>query len=97
MCAWRIVISQAKQGMSQCYIPSLHAIHFKGALNSGEAQDNQENPAVVEAVMRHSKMDMTLYYSHSHRAAKRAAQERVLQRVVPAEMRVQMRELRSIQ
>ena len=24
--------------MSQCYIPSLHAIHFKGALNSGEAQ-----------------------------------------------------------
>jgi hypothetical protein len=41
--------------------------------------DNQENPAVVQAVMRHSKMDMTLYYSHSQRAAKRAAQERVLQ------------------
>jgi integrase len=59
--------------------------------------DNQENPAVVQAVMRHSKMDMTLYYSHSHRAAKRAAQERVLQHVVPAEMRVQMREPQTIQ
>ena len=59
--------------------------------------DNQENPAVVQAVMRHSKMDMTLYYSHSHRAAKRAAQERVLQHLVPAEMRVQMREPPTIQ
>ena len=47
--------------------------------------DEQENPAVVQAIMRHSKMDMTLYYSHSRRSAKRAAQERVLQRlVVPA-------------
>ena len=57
--------------------------------------DEQENPAVVQAIMRHSKMDMTLYYSHSRRSAKRAAQERVLQRlVVPtvaAEMRVRMR------
>lgn len=59
--------------------------------------DNQENPAVVQAVMRHSKMDMTLYYSHSHGAAKHAAQERVLQHLVPAEMRVQMREPRTIQ
>ena len=25
--------------------------------------DEQENPAVVQAIMRHSKMDMTLYYS----------------------------------
>ncbi len=46
--------------------------------------DNQENPAVVQAVMRHSKMDMTLYYSHSQRSAKRAAQEKVLQHLVPA-------------
>ena len=57
--------------------------------------DEQENPAVVQAIMRHSKMDMTLYYSHSRRSAKRAAQERVLQRLVvpavaPAEMRVPM-------
>src|SRR5262249_38838701 len=59
--------------------------------------DNQENPSVVQAVMRHSKMDMTLYYSHSHRAAKRAAQERVLQHLVPAEMRVQMRAPKTIQ
>lgn len=59
--------------------------------------DNQENPAVVQAVMRHSKMDMTLYYSHSQRAAKRAAQERVLQHLVPAKMRVQMREPQTIQ
>src|SRR5262249_5852572 len=32
--------------------------------------DEQENPAVVQAVMRHSQMDMTLYYSHSNRKAK---------------------------
>jgi integrase len=54
--------------------------------------DEQENPAVVQAIMRHSKMDMTLYYSHSRRSAKRAAQEKVVQRlVIPAaatEMRV---------
>jgi hypothetical protein len=36
--AWRIVISRKPQGMSQCYIPSLYVIHFKGAPNSGEAQ-----------------------------------------------------------
>ena len=64
--------------------------------------DEQENPAVVQAIMRHSKMDMTLYYSHSRRSAKRAAQERVLQRlVVPAaaaaEMRVPMRVPKTIQ
>ncbi len=59
--------------------------------------DNQENPAVVQAVMRHSKMDMTLYYSHSHRSAKRAAQERVLQHLLPTEMRVLMREPETIQ
>jgi len=46
--------------------------------------DERESPAVVQAIMRHSKMDMTLYYSHSRRSAKRAAQERVLQRLVPA-------------
>ena len=40
--------------------------------------DEQENPAVVQAIMRHAKMDMTLYYSHSRRKAKRAAQEKVL-------------------
>jgi len=54
--------------------------------------DEQENPAVVQAIMRHAKMDMTLYYSHSRRKAKRAAQEKVLQHLVPAEMRERMRE-----
>jgi len=46
--------------------------------------DEQENPAVVQAVMRHSRMNMTLYYAHSQRKAKRAAQEKILQHLVPA-------------
>jgi integrase len=50
--------------------------------------DAQENPALVQAIMRHAKMDMTLYYSHSRRNAKRAAQEKVLQHLIPEEMRV---------
>jgi integrase len=54
--------------------------------------DEQENPAVVQAIMRHAKMDMTLYYSHSRRKAKRAAQDRVIQHLIPEEMRVPMRE-----
>jgi len=55
--------------------------------------DEQENPAVVQAVMRHARMDMTLYYAHSQRKAKRAAQEKVLQHLVPApaDVRVPMR------
>jgi integrase len=63
--------------------------------------DEQENPAVVQAIMRHSKMDMTLYYSHSRRSAKRAAQENVVQRlVVPGQatdVRVPMREPETVQ
>ena len=47
--------------------------------------------------MRHSKMDMTLYYSHTHRATKRAEREKVLQRLVPEEKRVQMRVQETIQ
>jgi len=58
--------------------------------------DEQEIPAVVPAIMRHAKMDMTLYYSHSRRKAKRAAQEKVLQHLIPEEMRVLMREPRTI-
>jgi integrase len=54
--------------------------------------DQQENPAVVQAIMRHAKMDMTLYYTHSNRTAKRAAQEKVAERLVPVEMREPMRE-----
>jgi len=70
---------------------------FGAALDRDVPHDNQESPAVVQAVMRHSKMDMTLYYSHSQRAAKPAAQERVLNHVVPVEMRVQMRQPQRIQ
>ena len=58
--------------------------------------DAQENPALVQAIMRHAKMDMTLYYSHSRRKAKRAAQEKVLQHLIPEEMRVPMRERETI-
>jgi hypothetical protein len=58
--------------------------------------DEQENPALVQAIMRHAKMDMTLYYSHSRRKAKRAAQERVLQHLIPEEMRVPVREPETI-
>jgi hypothetical protein len=59
--------------------------------------ENETNPAVVQAVMRHSKMDITLYYSHTHRAAKRAEREKVLQHLVPEKMREQMREPQTIQ
>jgi hypothetical protein len=60
--------------------------------------DEQENPAVVQAIMRHAKMDMTLHYSHSRRKANREAQEKVLQRLLPAEgIRVRMREPQTIQ
>jgi integrase len=45
--------------------------------------DEGENPAVVQAIMRHAKLDMTLYYSHSRRKQKLAAQEKVLQRLLP--------------
>jgi integrase len=58
--------------------------------------DAQENPALVQAIMRHAKMDMTLYYSHSRRKAKLAAQEKVLQHLIPEEMRVPMRERKTI-
>jgi len=51
--------------------------------------DEQENPAVVQAIMRHAKMDMTLYYSHSSKRAKRAAVENYARRIVPESVRVQ--------
>ena len=54
-----------------------------------------ENPAVVQAIMRHAKLDMTLYYSHSRRKQKLAAQEKVLQRLLP--QREREREPRTIQ
>ena len=59
--------------------------------------DEHENPAVVQAIMRHAKMDMTLYYSHSRRKAKRAAQEKMLRHLIPEEMRVQVQVQKTLQ
>jgi integrase len=59
--------------------------------------DEQENPAVVQAIMRHAKMDMTLYYSHSSKRAKRAAVENYARRIAPESVRVQMRVQETIQ
>ncbi len=58
--------------------------------------DEQENPAVVQAIMRHAKMDMTLYYTHTSRKAKRAAQEKMLLHLIPEEMRVQVQVQKTI-
>ncbi|MCU1305078.1 MAG: site-specific recombinase, phage integrase family [Candidatus Sulfotelmatobacter sp.] len=58
--------------------------------------DEQENPALVQAIS-YAKMDMTLYYSHSRRKAKRAAQEKVLQHLIPEGVRVPLRESETIQ
>jgi len=45
--------------------------------------DEGHNPAVIQAIMRHSKLDMTLYYSHSQRRQKRAALDKVAAQFVP--------------
>ena len=58
--------------------------------------DEQENRA-VKAIMRHAKMDMTLYYSHSSKRAKRAAVENYARRIVPESVRVPMRVQETIQ
>jgi hypothetical protein len=42
-----------------------------------------EDPAVVQAIMRHAKLDMALYCSHSLRKQELAAQEWGLQRLLP--------------
>jgi site-specific recombinase XerD len=77
--------------------PQVHSGHAVGFHNLERhslatfLMDEQENPAVVQAIMRHAKMDMTLYYSHSSKKAKRAAVENYAQRIAPKSMRVQMR------
>jgi integrase len=54
--------------------------------------DEQANPAVVQAIMRHSQMDMTLYYAHSSKKQKRAALDNYAQHIVPAQtLRVPLR------
>jgi len=54
------------------------------------ARDEGENPAVVQAIMRHAKLDMTLYHSHSRRKQKLAAQEKVLWRTGAADNSITM-------
>ncbi len=51
-----------------------------------------ENPAVTQATLRHTRLDMTMYYSHARKARKREAQGRVLEAVLGGK-----RELNSIQ
>jgi integrase len=58
--------------------------------------DESENPDVVQAVMRHAQMDMTLYYSHSNKRQKRAALDNYAQHLVSAE-RVPVRVTQTIQ
>jgi integrase len=53
--------------------------------------DGQENPAAIQAIMRHAKMGMTLYYSHSSKKAKRAAVENYAQPIAPELVRVRVR------
>ena len=55
--------------------------------------DEGHNPAVIQAIMRHSKMDMTLYYSHSQRREKRAALDKIAARFAPKQVRELEREL----
>ena len=55
-----------------------------------------ENPAVIQATLRHTRLDMTLYYCHARSPQKRAAQSRMLEAVLGGE-RVLQREPDSIQ
>ena len=38
-----------------------------------------ENPAVIQATLRHARLDMTMYYSHARKQQKSAAQGMVLE------------------
>jgi integrase len=49
--------------------------------------ENQENPAVVQAIGRWSKMDMVAHYSHAHGKNKLAAREKLVD-LIPENLRV---------
>jgi integrase len=55
-----------------------------------------ENPAVIQATLRHTRLEMTMYYAHARKQQKRAAQGRVLDAVLGGE-RVLERVPRTIQ
>jgi len=40
-----------------------------------------ENPAVIQATLRHTRLDMTMHYSHARKQQKRAAQGMVLEAI----------------
>jgi hypothetical protein len=44
----------------------------------------QETPAVLQAIVRHSRIGMMLYYSHSQQNAKRAVRRKVIEHLIPA-------------
>jgi integrase len=41
-----------------------------------------ENPAVIQATLRHTRLDMTMYYSHARKQQKRDAQGMVLEAIL---------------
>jgi integrase len=41
-----------------------------------------ENPAVIQATLRHTRLDMTMYYSHARKRQKRDAQGMVLEAIM---------------
>src|SRR5258708_11398989 len=44
-----------------------------------------ENPAVIQATLRHTRLDMTTYYAHSRKKQRLEAQGRVLEPLSPSE------------
>ena len=48
-----------------------------------------ENPAVIQATLRHTRLDMTMYYAHSRKQQKLEAQGRVLEAVLRGERGLQ--------
>ncbi len=48
-----------------------------------------ENPAVIQATLRHTRLDMTMYYAHSRKKQRLEAQGRVLDAVLGSERGLQ--------
>lgn len=48
-----------------------------------------ENPAVIQATLRHTRLDMTMHYAHSRKKQKLEAQGRVLEAVLGVERGLQ--------
>jgi integrase len=48
-----------------------------------------EDPALIQGLLRHAKLDMTLYYSHAQKGQKMAVQGKMLQSLLPKTEAVQ--------